>query len=75
MTLKSSHQRWSVKKGVLKKFTNFTGNTCVVVSFQKRIQHRCFPVKFTEFLRIPILKDISKWLFLDTLFSNTVKLM
>ena len=30
---RSSHRRCSVKKGVLKNFENFTGNTCVGVSF------------------------------------------
>ena len=28
------------------------------VSFKKRLQHRCFPVKFAKFLRTPILKNI-----------------
>ena len=27
---------------------------------KKRLQHRCFPVKFAKFLRIPILKNICK---------------
>ena len=37
-----------------------------VVSFQawnfikKRLQHRCFPVKFAKFSRTPILKNICK---------------
>ena len=48
---------------VLKKFVNFTGNTCVGVFFdkvavpqnsnfiKKRLQHRFFPAKFAKFLR------------------------
>ena len=28
--------------------------------FKKRLQHRCFPVKFAKFLRTPILKNICK---------------
>ena len=30
----------------------------------KKIQHRCFPVKFAKFLRIPILKNICERLLL-----------
>ena len=30
----------------------------------KRLQHRCFPVKYTKLLRRPILKNICKWLLL-----------
>ena len=64
------------KKGVLKNFANFTGKqlcwnlflnlkTCNFI--KKRFQHRCFPVKFVEFLSTPILKDICK-----RLLSNCV---
>ena len=31
---------------------------------RKRPQHRCFPVKFEKFLRIPILKNMCDWLLL-----------
>ena len=31
---------------------------------KKRLQHRCFPVKFDKFLRTPILKNICGRLFL-----------
>ena len=32
---------------------------------KKWLQHRCFPVKFVKFLRIPFLQNISsQWLFL-----------
>ena len=43
---RSSHQKCSVKEGVLKNFANFTG---------KRL---CFPAKFAKFLGTPILKNI-----------------
>ena len=61
------------KKGVLKKFTNFTENACAGVSFvgfqacdfvKKRLRHGCFPLKFTKYLRTPILKNIYKRLLL-----------
>ena len=32
------------------------------VAGQKRLQHRCFPVKLAKFLRTPILKNICGWL-------------
>ena len=32
--------------------------------FKKKLQHRCFPVKFARFLRAPILKNIYKRLLL-----------
>ena len=31
---------------------------------KKRLQHRCFPVNITKFLRAPILKNICRWLLL-----------
>ena len=31
---------------------------------KKRLQHRCFPVKFEKFLRTPILKNVWNMLFL-----------
>ena len=34
---------------------------------KKRLQHKCFPVKFAKFLRAPILKNIHKWLLLSIL--------
>ena len=36
MTIRSSHQRWSVRKGVLRNFTKFTGkHLCQVLFFNK----------------------------------------
>ena len=61
---KRRHQRSSVKKCVLKNFAKLTGkNMCWSLLFnkvaglspetliRKRLQHRCFPVKFVIFLR------------------------
>ena len=59
---RSSHQRRSMEKGVLKNFTKFTGNSCARASFsnkvaglrpstllKKRICHRClFSCEFCE---------------------------
>ena len=61
---KSSHRRCSLKKGVLKNFAKSTGkHLCWSLFFhnvtgqkaaallKKRLQHRCFPVNFSKFLR------------------------
>ena len=47
-------RRYSVKKLLLKPSQNSQENTCDRVSFLKKILwHRCFPVNFAKFLRIP----------------------
>ena len=67
---RSSHRRCSVKKVFLKISQISQESTCVRVSFwqscrpsdpsgnfiKKRLKHRCFPVKFTKFVRTPILR-------------------
>ena len=66
---KTSYQRCSVKKGVLKNSANFTGkylcwSLLQPCNFQpsnfikKRLQHQCFSVKFAKFLRTSILTKI-----------------
>ena len=70
---KSSHWRCSVKKHVLNNFTNFTGKhmpwSLFLIKLQahvikKRLQRRCFAVKFAKFLRAPILKNFCERLLL-----------
>ena len=63
-----------LKIGVLKSFTNFTGkHLCWSIFFKnlqaeglqlhkKRLQRRCFPVKFAKFLRTPFLAEHLLWL-------------
>ena len=59
----SSHWKCSANTVVLKNFANFTGkHLCWSLQQKKRLQHRCFPVKF---LRAPILKNICEWLLLN----------
>ena len=44
---RGSHRRCSVKEGILKNVTNFTGKhllACMLI--KKRLQHRCFLVNF-----------------------------
>ena len=51
---KRSHWKCSVKKDVLKDFANFTGTCVGACNFIKmRLQHKCFPMQFTKFLRAP----------------------
>ena len=70
--LGTSHQRGSIKKGVLRNFTKFTGKHLYQSLFfnkvaglrpatvlKKRFWYRCFPVNFVKFLRIPILQNTS----------------
>ena len=65
---RSSRQRCSVRKGVLRNFTKFTGkHLCqslffnkvaglrLVTLFKKRLWHRCFPVSLVKFLRTSFL--------------------
>ena len=69
---RSSHQRCSIKKGVLRNFTKFTGkHLCQSLFFnkvaglrpatllKKRLWHRYFPVNFVKFLRTPFLQNTS----------------
>ena len=78
MTIRSSHQRCSVKKGVFRNFAKFTGkHLCQVLPFnkvaspepetllKKRIWHRCFPLNFAKFLRTPFSQKTSGRLLLN----------
>ena len=56
---RSSYRRCSIKKGVLKKFSKFTGKQLCQCPFvnkvaglrKKRLWQRCFPVNFVNFLQ------------------------
>ena len=69
---KRSHQRCSIKIGILKYFTKFTGkHLCqslffnkisslrLAILFKKRLRRRCFLVSFEKFLRTPFLQNTS----------------
>ena len=56
------------KKSFLKNLEFSRESTCVGTSlffqlYKMRLQHRCFLVKFSKFLRTPILKNICERLF------------
>ena len=76
MTIRSSHQRCSVTKSVLKNFAKFRGKHLCQVHFfikvaspttllKERPWHRCFPVNFAKFLRTPFSLNTSGRLLLD----------
>ena len=79
-TFRSSHQRCSMKKGVLGNFPKFTGKHLCRVYFliklqarpanllRRRLWHMCFPVNFEKFLRTPFLQNTSGGLLLDIVF-------
>ena len=69
---RSSKQRCSIQKGVLKNFSKFTGKRLCqsffinkvtglrpVTSLKKRLWHRCFLVNLAKFLRTPSLQNTS----------------
>ena len=58
-----SHWRYSVKvfESLFNKLAGLKG--CNLI--KKRLEHKCFPVKFTNFLRTPILNNICKRLLLN----------
>ena len=79
-------QRCSVKKGVLRNFTKFTGkHLCQSLFFnkvaglrpatllKKRLWHRCFPVNFVKFLRTPSFIERLWWLLLLVELSEIQK--
>ena len=70
---RSSHQRCSIKKAVLRNFAKLTWKyLCQSLSFfptllKKRLWLKCFPVNFAKFLRTPLLQNTSGWLLLTKL--------
>ena len=75
--LRCSRLRSSIMKGVLKSFAKFIGQHLrqglsfnkvaglrPAALLKKRFWRRCFPVKFTKFLRKPFLHSTSGQLFL-----------
>ena len=79
---RSSHQRCSMKKGVFRIFSKFTGKyPCQNLFFnkvtglrsatllKKRFWDRCFPVNFVKLLRIPFLQNTSGRLLLQVAHS------
>ena len=67
LALRSSHQRCSLIKGVLRNFAKFRKDLRPATLLKKRLWHRCFPVNFAKFLRTPFLQNTSGRLLLALL--------
>ena len=78
---RSSHLRYSIKKGFLKNFSKFTGKHLCSESplpelmptalLKRRLRHRCFPVNFAKFLRTPFLRNTSGLLLLQLQYFHS----
>ena len=79
-SIRSSHQRFSVKKMFLEISQNSQENTCVRTLFlnkvvglrpptllNERLRHRCFLRNFVKFLRTRFLQSTTGWLLLEYL--------
>ena len=55
--IRSSRPEVFCINGVLRNFGKFTGKP--VTLLKKRLSHRCLPVNFAKFLRIPFLQNTS----------------
>ena len=85
---RSSHLRFSIKKGVVRNFAKFTGNNlCPSFYFnkvaglrpatlsKKRLWHRCFPVNFAKFPGKPFLQNTSSGCFCKSYSSGALILI
>ena len=70
LVYRSSHQRFSVNKGVLRNFAKFTGKHYEFI--KKRLWHRCLPVNFVKFLRTSFLQNTSEQLLLCIRTESTI---
>ena len=83
LTYRSSHQKCSMKEGILRNFTKFTGKHLCQSLFlnkvagltpatllKKRLWHRYFPVNFVKFLRTTFLQNTSQRLLLNLDFYS-----
>ena len=71
---RSSHQSCSIKNGVHRNFTKFTGkHLCQSLFFNKVTGLRCFPVNFVKFLGTPFLQNTSGRLLLYQLHRFGLK--
>ena len=61
--LKSSRSQMFFNIGALKNFANFTGkHLCWSLFLIKKLQHRCFPVKFEQIFKNTYFTEHLRWL-------------
>ena len=70
-----------MKERVLESFANFTGKylcwslflkkVAGLQLYYKRLQYRCFHVKFVKFFRTPFFTEDLQWLLLENLFKSS----
>ena len=68
LKVRKYHRKIPVLESVFNKVAGVTA--CNFIT--KKVKHRCFPVKFTKFLRIPILNNISKRLLLYLHYNSHI---
>ena len=69
---RSRRSQMFFKINVFKNFVNFTGkHICNFI--KKRLQHRCFPVKFGKFFKNIFFTEYLRWLFLSCVNSCVIK--
>ena len=69
--VRSSHQRCSVRKGVIRNFAKFTGkHRCFT---RKHRKAQVFSGQFAKFLRTPFLQNTSWWLLPEDMFIPPLK--
>ena len=69
--VRSSHQRCSVRKDVIRNFAKFTGkHRCFT---RKHSKAQVFSGQFAKFLRTPFLQNTSWWLLAEGMFIPPLK--
>ena len=77
--LSRSNHRWCSVRNIFENFANFTGQKLCwglfliklqVTFINQRLQHRCFPVKFTKLVRTLILKNICRRLLMTIVWNS-----
>ena len=69
--IRSSRPEVFCINGVLRNFAKFTGKPATLL--KKRLWHRCFPVNFAKFLRIPFFTEDLWWLLMQDSCLGIIK--
>ena len=66
------YRKFHRKTPMLESLLNKVSGLQICSFIKKRLQGRCFPVKFANFLRTPILKNICEQLLLEFLSHSSM---